>query len=46
MLRQGRSTSGRFAFRALRAGKVPVFVGAQTSSNHPGDAVSVDVRRK
>lgn len=44
-LRQNRSTSGSFVFRARKTGKAPVFVAAQTSSNRPGDSVAVVVRR-
>lgn len=44
-LRQSRSAAGSFVFRARTAGKAPVFIAAQTSSNHPGDSVDVVVRK-
>lgn len=43
-LRHGASATGRLVFVARRAGKTPIFVTASTSSNHPGDAITVKIR--
>lgn len=44
-LRASHSVTGSFVFHGRTAGKAPVFVAAQTSSNHPGDSVTVVVRK-
>jgi hypothetical protein len=44
LLRGGASATGQLVFVAKRAGKAPIFVSAQTSSNHPGDLVTVTIR--
>jgi hypothetical protein len=43
-LQHGASVTRRLLFVARRAGTAPIFVSAETSSNHPGDLVTVKIR--
>jgi CARDB len=45
-LRAGRSATGSFLFTARHRGNVSIFFGASTTSNHPGDDITLTIRPK
>jgi hypothetical protein len=44
LLRHGASATRQLVFVARRTGTAPIFLSAETSSNHPGDLVTVKIR--